>query len=200
MIKKKNGFNSIVEFYRLSYFNFEDIFVIDAMHQLLIGVFSTMMDSLSIVNGIFYTKKCERKLITNYCCKLNFPINYNKKIYDYHSTKAFSNLMVLLYGYKIFKFLNKEFYNLLKSLHKIVKIIFSEKIEKNDLIKLEKNIVIFLSKYELNYGKENMNHNIHLINHIKNNILNYGPRLFMNMFKYESFNKDLNRSIKNNNI
>jgi hypothetical protein len=108
--------------------------------------------------------------------------------------------MVLLYGYKIFKFLNKEFYNLLKSLHKIVKIIFSEKIEKNDLIKLEKNIVIFLSKYELNYGKENMNHNIHLINHIKNNILNYGPRLFMNMFKYESFNKDLNRSIKNNNI
>jgi len=198
MINKQHGFKSIIEFYRLESFDLVNSFVIDVMHNILIGVFNTIIDAMSNKNSKFYSKKSERTIISNYCKKIKLPLNYHKNIYNYQG-KAFNNLIIILYGYKLFKFLNPEYFKLLKNLHKIIKIIFSPCILKESINKIGVCLIEFLSDYEINFGEENMNHNIHLINHLKLNIINHGPSLFINMFKYESFNKDLNNSIRNNN-
>jgi hypothetical protein len=126
------------------------------MHCTLIGITNVLMTSLVEKNSPFYETLNLRKFLITYITKINLPVNYNKQITFFYQQKAFNNLMLILYCYKIFKLCKKEFYSLFKKFHKIIKIIFSETIQKTELSILQLNITEFLIQFQKNFGIEAM--------------------------------------------
>jgi len=107
--------------------------------------------------------------------------------------------MIFFYYYKLFKIHQKSYF-FIKKISKILRIIYSDEIDEENFIKLQKNINDFMCKYQLTFNKSNMKKNIHNLNHVPADVLNLGTSKFHNMFLYENFNHELNKNIFTNNF
>jgi hypothetical protein len=186
--------------YLLPYFQIQNNVSLDTMHAIFIGITKTLTNSLEKPNSPFFEKSKIRKIIKKYVINTKLPINYNKELYDFINCKAINNLLIILYCFKIFKICSVEFYKIFKLLNCIVTILYSELIKNEDLILLEIKVNEFMILFQEHFGLVEMNHNVHLLNHISRSIRLFGPSSISsnNMFKYEGFNKNINEMVKTN--
>jgi hypothetical protein len=197
--EKKCGFKGIkCPFFNLQYFNIVDNISLDFMHNICLGFSKNIFEKIKIKGSYFKTKKFKRKIIIEYIKKLELPINYGKKLYNFVGTNALETLLLILYATPIFYLVSEEFYLFLNLLRKILKNLIKENISKLQFDKLKNRINKFLDLYVKYFGEESQTQNIHQFSHISDTVFNFGSVLFNNLFKFESLNKEINRSIFNN--
>jgi hypothetical protein len=200
MKNKKNGFNGeFSNLLRLQNFYFNRNISIDILHQFLCGICKFIISEISVENSVIYINSKNRKRINEYLKKIKYPSNYNKKLKSIENNKAFQILIIFLYGFKLFA-IQKITFSFFEKINNILTICFSDYIS-NDAIKLlDDNINNFIIKFQIEFGKEKMNKNIHNLNHLIDDIQHLGGSKYRNMFLYEGFNHALNQNIFTNNF
>lgn len=199
LILKRNGFDGIVSpLFELKEFVIHKIISVETMHQLLIGIGKFMLKQIHLKESPIYIKSKYRTTIEIYFKKVSFPSNYNKIISGIKDQKAFQNLLIFLYFFKLFKICN-EAYEIIELFSKILDILYSDLITDDDINMLQDSVDKFLVLFQTKFKKEKMTKNVHNLNHLVKDVINLGSPKFHNMFCFENFNHLLNLNIFTNN-
>jgi hypothetical protein len=180
-------------------FSFNCNVVLDSMHMICIGIGKFILKEIYKKNSPIFIKFEIREKIFNVFKKIKIPSSYNKVINGIKNQKALQTLIIYFYYYKIFKIHEKSFF-FVQKISKILRILYSEFINDDKILKLKENINILIIKFQLTFTVNKMNKNIHNLNHLTLDLINFGPHQNNNMFHFESFNHLINLLVHTNNF
>ena len=112
-----------------------------------------------------------------------------KKLSDYNSFVANEFYFLLMHYSIIFIDLIED--DIMENFHifrKSIAKLMSNSLKENDVKKIDKDLTNFVKNFELLYGKKNMVFNVHIIRHLSDTVLNFGPLWTTSLFSFESMN------------
>ena len=175
----------------LPYFDPVRYTVVDIMHNMYLGtgknvfrqwVSSDLLtkDNLTAIDGII-----KRFIVPNYIGRL--PINISSNYGGYTASQWKS--WITLYSPVVLKnILPTEHYQCWLLYVKACSILSRRILSKNDIATADLLLLNFCKKYESLYGKAACTPNLHLHNHLKDCLLDYGPSHSFWCFSFERFN------------
>lgn len=124
-----------------------------------------------------------------------------RRISDYKHWKAHEFVIFLLfYSIPIFKefFPNKLLHHW-SLLVDAISILLKTSIMRSEIVYAEKCLLKFVKNVQVLYGKQFMSFNVHLLLHLPQSVLNWGPLWAHSAFCYEDFNQELQNYVKSSN-
>ena len=176
---------------QLPYFDPVRYTVVDVMHNLLLGTGKHMFKvwmKMGILN-VHNLEEIERmsSLICTPCSVGRLPMNI---LSNYGGFKAAQwQAWITIYSPVVLKGLIDD--NHLKCWLLFVRaccILTQRIVQKSDVITADLLLFNFCQKFELLYGKENCTPNLHMHNHIKDCLMDYGPSHAFWCFSFERYN------------
>lgn len=174
-------------------------FTIDYMHNVLLGVFKSLLNfwlDPAFKKEMFYIKK-KNKLILDVrllsirkCSFISRPIRSISKLANFKANELRSLLLFYLPSCLV-GLLPAKYIDHLQILSSSIYRLLKSQINHNELNSIEENLNQFVAKYQFFYGKQSMTMNIHLITHIVESVRNNGPLWTTSMFAFESNNGNL---------
>lgn len=185
-------------FIKLNYFKFDKCILIEAMHNLVLGIGKKMLNLICFKKSPLFVASKIRKKIEEIIKMVKIPIIYKKKISKFNNSQAIEILLTFFYYFKIFDVCGENFSFLIKTFREIL--IYFFVIGKNENPEKIKDLITkFLIKFKVIMGDSFLVKNIHLLDHEIRNLDSVGCILECNSFKFESFNQIINKSIFTNN-
>jgi hypothetical protein len=201
-----NGFKGLSATANFQYFNLVHSFPIDYLHNVLLGVtkqmFSLWFNSKNHKKDYYLGNRTED--INAVLSAIKVPKQFSrppKNIHDFSNWKGheFRNFL-LYYGYYVIKlFLKEKYHKHFSLLSFSIYILLKEEITKNQLELATNMIKKFTKQFQNIYGMEQMTHNVHILNHIPETVINNGPLWCYSMFSTESKNGVLTRIVNGKN-
>lgn len=179
-------------------------FSIDYMHCILLGVVRLLLDlwlDPSSKGKGYYIKKKHRKILDKRLISIKPSMYLNRKprpLDERANYKASELRNMLLYYLRVCLpgIQNKKYVDHFHLLSSAVYILLSTNISMKDLNVAEERLYEFSTQFQVLYGKENMNMNVHLTSHITKSVKNLGPLWSHSMFTFESNNGNLVSFVK----
>ena len=175
----------------LPYFDPVRYTVVDIMHNMYLGtgkhVFKQWLSSnlLTKDNLTDIDKMIKSFIVPNYIGRL--PINISSNYGGYTASQWQS--WITLYSPVVLKnLLPTEHYRCWLLYVRACFILCRRSLTKNDVVTADLLLLNFCKQYELLYGKETCTPNLHLHNHLKECLLDYGPSHTFWCFSFERFN------------
>lgn len=167
------------------------------MHNLHIGVCKRI---LSYVLKSSKPKEDPKIIfLENKIKSMLFPFNYHRKLNGFRGLKAMDYLLIFGFCDQIFAW-DPKFGAGISLLGKIVRIVYKSCISEKDLIDLQKLVDDFLVFWDSTFpGGADTTHNFHLLSHLPNDIIFFGPSWTHSLFPFEGFNHNLNQEIHSTN-
>lgn len=202
---QENGIIGISPAISFEFFDMVRSFGTDHMHSVCIGL-SRNLDELwfnPIHKHASYISK-EKQILLNRRIRSIKPcafISRSPRSFDFrkimkaseHRNNLLYFLPVCLKGIIQKKYL--DHYNLLStSVYKLL----STSISSQVLYDVERDLKMFVQKYQELYGKEHMTMNVHLLTHLVFCVQNLGPLWSQSMFSFESNNATFSRYVRGN--
>lgn len=211
--QKKNETNKSKRHYRgvkgfsplmlLHYFSFMAGFVVDYMHNILLGVtkLHTELILQSIRKKFWYISEnvgMDHVLSTidERLLMIHLPFSITRiprSIKDISRWKASEwRSWLLFYSVPCLKgLLKKKYLNHFALLSAATNIFLQRSMTREDVFQAHKLFLFYMYLFQKYFHKENMVYNIHLLSHICKGVLNWGPLWTHNSFLYEGQNRHL---------
>ena len=191
---KQNGFEFMdpTELWHLKYFNPIYFTCIDPMHNICEGVFK---ECFHFAKKLGYITNEDEIAMKKFLQLLKLPKNYNRTLYEIHKTKGIEGLLILLYCIKFFDFLPKNIFEIFSLLGDITRIIFQDKITKEELQILDTKINDFCEKTENAFSHHFMVPNMAALALVAIDIRKFGPAFNHSTFSFEGYNHNINQFI-----
>jgi len=195
----------------LFYFNLFTGFVVDYLHNILLGVTKTYFELLfqstnrkfwNLLESDIYAMEDVIAEIDARLTKITPPTCISRTprtIKDWSSWKANEwRSFLLFYSIPCLKGLLKDKYLVhFTMLAKGTSLLLQKSVSQRDVDEAHSLFLKFTFLYEKYFGKEFMYYNIHLLSHVCIGVLRFGPLWTHNSFMYESQNRHLLQLCKN---
>lgn len=194
-----HGIKGVSPMIAFKHFDLAKSFSIDYMHAVLLGVTKKMIGfwTMSMYHKKpFYINKKRQRILDLRLLKIRTPSYINRRPRSFQNVKHFkaSELRSLLIFYLPIitkNLLPKKYIDHFMLLSTSIYILLKPSISNEELNETEKNLQIFVNKFEEYYGKVNMTMNVHSLLHLVYCVRNFGPLWTFSMFPFESFNGTL---------
>ncbi|XP_028045643.1 uncharacterized protein LOC114254206 [Monomorium pharaonis] len=194
------GFSPLMS---LNFFNFINGFVVDYMHNILLGVtklhtelilqytykkFWHISESVGISHVLSTID--ERLLIIRPPSSITRTPRSIKDISKWKASEW--RAWLLFYSVPCFKgLLKKKYINHIAMLSAATNILLQKSMTREEVFRAHKLFLCYMYLFQKYFSEENMVYNIHLLSHICKGVLNWGPLWTHNSFLYEGQNRYL---------
>lgn len=188
-------------------FDLSKSFTIDYMHATLIGLMGTMLgfwlDS-KWKKKPFYLTKLKRSILNKRLVSIKpcrFISRRPRSLDEIKHFKAseFRSLLIYYLPVCLDGILPKRFIDHFKNLSSSIYSLLQQSISRENIFEARTKLRKYVSDYQNIYGIENMNMNVHLMEHLCDCVENFGPLWSYSLFAFESYNGILKNYVVSNN-